>query len=52
MERLIIKGGTVIPVTGREHIYPNGIVLIEDGNIVYAGPTAGAPLRSPRSRCV
>jgi 5-methylthioadenosine/S-adenosylhomocysteine deaminase len=43
MERLLIKGGTVITVTGREDVYTDGIVLIEDGKIVYAGPANEAP---------
>lgn len=43
MERTVIRGGTVIPVTGRDRIYPNGLVLIENGRIAYAGPLDGAP---------
>lgn len=43
MERLVIKGGTVIAVTGREDVYEGGIVLIEDGMIRYAGPADEAP---------
>lgn len=43
MERLLIKGGTVITVTGREDVYPDGIVLIEDGRVVFAGPANEAP---------
>ncbi|MDF2630992.1 MAG: putative N-ethylammeline chlorohydrolase, partial [Symbiobacteriaceae bacterium] len=43
MERLLIKGGTVITVTGRDDVYENGIVLVEDGRIRYAGPANEAP---------
>ncbi len=43
MERLVIKGGTVIPVTGRHDVYPDGVVIIEDGRIRYAGPQNEAP---------
>ncbi len=43
MERLLIKGGTVIPVTGRQDIYENGVVYIEDGRIAYAGEADMAP---------
>ncbi|HYF92856.1 MAG TPA: amidohydrolase [Symbiobacteriaceae bacterium] len=43
MERLLIKGGTVITVTGREDVFDSGIVLIEDGLIRYAGDRDGAP---------
>ncbi|HEY3365710.1 MAG TPA: amidohydrolase [Symbiobacteriaceae bacterium] len=43
MERLLIKGGTVITVTGRDDVYDDGVVLIEDGLIRYAGPAAEAP---------
>jgi len=43
MERLVIQGGTVIPVTGREDVYEDGIVLIEDGRIRFAGPRDEAP---------
>jgi len=43
MERLLITGGTVIPVTGRQDVYENGVVLVEDGRIRYAGPRAEAP---------
>ncbi len=43
MERLLIKGGTVITVTGREDVYPGGVVLVEDGRIRYAGPANEAP---------
>jgi 5-methylthioadenosine/S-adenosylhomocysteine deaminase len=43
MERLLIKGGTVIPVTGRWDVYPDGVVLVEDGRIRYAGPRHEAP---------
>lgn len=43
MERLLIKGGTVIPVTGRHDVYEDGVVLVEDGRIRYAGPRGEAP---------
>jgi len=43
LERLLIKGGTVITVTGRDDVYENGIVLVEDGRIRYAGPANEAP---------
>jgi 5-methylthioadenosine/S-adenosylhomocysteine deaminase len=43
MDRLLIKGGTVITVTGREDVYQNGVVLVEDGRIVYAGDAGEAP---------
>ncbi|HWI60913.1 MAG TPA: amidohydrolase [Symbiobacteriaceae bacterium] len=43
MERLLIKGGTVITVTGRQDVYEDGVVLIEDGRIRYAGPADEAP---------
>jgi 5-methylthioadenosine/S-adenosylhomocysteine deaminase len=43
MERLLIQGGTVITVTGKEDVYPGGVVLIEDGKIRFAGPAAEAP---------
>lgn len=43
MERLLIEGGTVLPMTGKEAVYQNGVVLAEAGRIVYAGPKDGAP---------
>lgn len=43
MDRLVIQGGTVIPVTGRDDVYEGGVVLIEDGRIRYAGPRDEAP---------
>ncbi len=43
MERLMIEGGTVLPMTGQADVYENGVVLVESGRIVYAGPRAGAP---------
>lgn len=43
MDKLLITGGTVIPVTGRHDVYENGLVLIEDGKIRYAGPADEAP---------
>lgn len=43
MERLLIEGGTVLPMTGKEAVYENGVVLAEAGRIVYAGPKDGAP---------
>lgn len=43
MERLLIEGGTVLPMTGKEAVYENGAVLAEAGRIVYAGPKDGAP---------
>lgn len=43
MERLMILGGTVITVTGRDAVYENGVVLIEDGRIVHAGPRMEVP---------
>lgn len=43
MERLIIKGGTVITVTGRQDVFADGVVLIEDGVIRYAGAKEDAP---------
>ncbi len=43
MDRLLIQGGTVITVTGRDDVYENGVVLIEDGRIRYAGPREDAP---------
>ena len=47
MERLLIKGGTVITVMGPEEIYEDGIVQVEDGRIRYAGPADEAPAFSP-----
>lgn len=44
MERLLIQGGTVLPMTGRDTYYEHGAVLVEDGRIVYAGPSEGAPV--------
>ncbi|MFO7275017.1 MAG: amidohydrolase [Bacillota bacterium] len=43
MERLMIEGGTVVPMTGQSDVYPNGVVLVDAGRIVYAGPREGAP---------
>jgi len=43
MERLLIDGATVIPVTGRQDVYEDGVVLVEDGRIRYAGPRDEAP---------
>lgn len=43
MERLLIKGGTVITVTGRHDVFEDGVVLIEDGIIRYAGSKEDAP---------
>jgi len=43
MERLLITGGTVITVTGRDDVYEDGVVLVEDGRIRYAGPRDEAP---------
>ncbi|MFZ5816672.1 MAG: amidohydrolase family protein [Bacillota bacterium] len=43
MDRLVIQGGTVITVTGRHDVFDDGIVLIEDGRIRYAGPKGEAP---------
>ncbi|OTA42202.1 MAG: hypothetical protein A6D92_00870, partial [Symbiobacterium thermophilum] len=43
MERLVIEGGTVLPMTGQADVYENGVVLVEAGRIVYAGPRDGAP---------
>lgn len=47
MERLLIKGGTVITVMGPDEIYENGVVQVEDGRIRYAGPADEAPAFSP-----
>lgn len=52
MERLLIKGGTVITVTGRQGVYPGGMVLIEGGRIVYAGPADQAPPVEPGIRTI
>ncbi|MCG0237838.1 MAG: amidohydrolase [Firmicutes bacterium] len=43
MERVLIRGGTVITMTGPEAVYPDGVVAVEDGVIRYAGPRSGAP---------
>lgn len=43
MDRLLIQGGTVITVTGRDDVFEDGIVLVEDGRIRYAGPRDEAP---------
>jgi 5-methylthioadenosine/S-adenosylhomocysteine deaminase len=43
MDRLLIQGGTVIPVTGRDDIYEDGVVLIEGGRIRFAGARNEAP---------
>lgn len=42
-ERIRIDGGTVLTMTGPEAVYPDGVVAIEGGAIVYAGSRAGAP---------
>jgi 5-methylthioadenosine/S-adenosylhomocysteine deaminase len=52
MERLLIKGGTVITVTGPQGVYPGGTVLIEDGRILYAGPADQAPAEEPGIRTI
>ncbi len=52
MERLLITGGTVIPVTGRHDVYENGVVLVEDGRIRYAGPRSEAPKLGIEARTI
>lgn len=52
MDRLMIQGGTVIPVTGRKNVYADGVVLVEDGRIRYAGPRVGAPAAEPGTRVI
>lgn len=43
MDRLLIKGGTVITATGRTDVYEDGVVVVEDGRIRFAGPADEAP---------
>jgi len=52
MERLMIQGGTVIPVTGPKNVYADGVVLVEDGCIRYAGPKEGAPAAESGTRVI
>ncbi|HEY8347758.1 MAG TPA: amidohydrolase [Symbiobacteriaceae bacterium] len=52
MERLLIQGGTVIPVTGPSNVFPDGVVLVEGDRILYAGPKEGAPDPGPGARVI
>ncbi|MEW6448016.1 MAG: amidohydrolase [Bacillota bacterium] len=41
--KILIKGVTVIPVTGADKIIRDGAVAVQDGEIVYVGPSGGVP---------
>lgn len=41
--KILIKGVTVIPVTGPEKVIRDGAVAVRDGEIVYVGPSTGVP---------
>lgn len=41
--KLLIKGVTVVPVTGPEEVIPDGAVAVKEGEIVYVGPAGGVP---------
>ncbi|HIE12325.1 MAG TPA: amidohydrolase [Desulfotomaculum sp.] len=41
--KLLIKGVTVIPVTGADKLIRDGAVAVRDGEIVYVGPSSGVP---------
>lgn len=41
MARILIDGGTVVPMTQRDLAIADGVVAIEDGRIVYAGARDG-----------
>lgn len=49
MDRILIEGGTVLTMTGRADVFADGVVLVEDGRIAYAGPREGAPA-APEAR--
>jgi 5-methylthioadenosine/S-adenosylhomocysteine deaminase len=43
VSRFVLVGGTVIPMTGRREVYPNGLVAVDGDRIRFAGDGADAP---------
>lgn len=41
MTRTLIEGGYLLPMTGRDAFWENGVVAIDDDRIVYAGAASG-----------
>lgn len=41
--KILIKGVTIIPVTGANNVIRDGAVAVRDGEIVYVGPSSGIP---------
>jgi 5-methylthioadenosine/S-adenosylhomocysteine deaminase len=43
MKRVHLHGGLVLPLDGQHNGFDPGVVVFENGEIVYVGPAAGAP---------